>query len=55
MQATRLCRGEIVKNLLKAGAEVNAQDNAGRTALRLAAESGQADIERILERAGAKQ
>jgi len=45
---------EIVKLLLKAGADVNAEDGDGRTALILAKEQGYIEIVDLLKKAGAK-
>ena len=45
---------EIVRLLLDAGADVNAEDQNGGTALMRAADNGYADIVRILTEAGAQ-
>ena len=44
-----------VKALLEAGAEVDARDKEGKTALMRATEKGHADIVQLLKQAGAKE
>lgn len=44
-----------LKVLLKAGADVNAKDKDGNTALKLAQERGNAKIAELLKSAGAKE
>jgi ankyrin repeat protein len=44
-----------VKKLIKAGADVNAQDKYGYTALKWASRSGHTDIVKLLREAGAKE
>jgi ankyrin repeat protein len=46
---------DTVQALLAQGADVNAKDNDGGTALILAKEEGHKEIVRILEEAGAKE
>lgn len=46
---------DVVRLLLDAGADVNAEDQNGSTALMLAAEEGHEDIVRILTEAGAQK
>ena len=46
---------EIVKYLLKKGANVNLRDNDGETALGAAKGKGYTDIVQLLEKAGAKE
>jgi ankyrin repeat protein len=45
----------IVKRLIDAGADINAQDDAGHTALHIAARSGNGQIVAALLRAGARR
>jgi ankyrin repeat protein len=47
-------RKKIVKILIEAGADVNAKDNEGRTALKRAANTGRTDLVQLLKDAGAK-
>ena len=46
---------EAVKTLLDKGADINAKDNDGSTALKLASEKGYTDIIKLLKQAGAKE
>jgi ankyrin repeat protein len=46
---------DIVGRLLSAGADVNAKDNGGRTALSIATSAGHNGIVSKLEKAGAKE
>ena len=48
-----LCASEIVRLLLKAGADLNAKDEEGSTALIIAAQDGKADIVQLFINAGA--
>ncbi len=45
----------ILKMLLNAGANVNARDGEGRTALSVAEHNGSAEVVRLLKEAGAKE
>ena len=47
-------RKKIVRILIEAGADVNAKDNEGRTALKRAASTGRTDLAQLLKDAGAK-
>jgi len=48
-------RKKIVRILVEAGANVNARDNDGWTALRIAANRGRTDLAQLLKAAGAKE
>jgi ankyrin repeat protein len=45
----------VVQALTRAGADVNARDNEGRTALALAMKKGDTAIAKLLKKAGASQ
>jgi ankyrin repeat protein len=56
MSAPRYSTSEVVSVLLDAGAEVNARDKSGRTALSAANENPyRDDMIKLLERRGAKE
>ena len=55
MEAASNGRTDIVKSLIKAGADVNATTNYGNTALMEAARGGYTEIIEILKKAGAKE
>ena len=55
MTASVYGQTDVVKVLLKAGAEINATDTMGATALRKAREYGQAKVVSILTKAGARE
>ena len=46
---------EIVKELVKAGADVNIKNTADETALKIAKEKGHTEIVKLLKQAGAKE
>ena len=48
-----VCNKDIVKELIRAGADVNAKNNAGDTALHLALRYGKSDVARFLIKKGA--
>ena len=54
MTASAFGQDDVVKVLLKAGADVNAIDTVGATALKKAQENGQTKVVSILKKAGAK-
>jgi ankyrin repeat protein len=53
--AVNLGKLEVVKLLLKAGADVNYRDLGGRTALDVAVNEGTTEMEKLLRAAGGKE
>ena len=52
--ATRCMYIEIVRELIKAGADINIKDEYGKTALDYAKEKGYNDITKLLSKGGQK-
>jgi len=52
---TKTRRPDIVKLLLEKGADVNAKNHYGTTALKAASDIGHTDIVKMLKEAGAKE
>jgi len=54
VQLTEPDREDVIQALIEAGADVNAKDNRGHTALSMARERTEDDVARLLVRAGAR-
>jgi ankyrin repeat protein len=55
MLVARAGREDTVRQLIKAGADVSATDNRGRSALSSALAAGHSEVARSLKQAGARQ
>jgi ankyrin repeat protein len=55
IEAAQNGRAEEVQALLEGGADVNAKDDDGQTALTVATQAGHTEIAEMLKKAGAKE